>query len=239
MKYSTLLGAFLLMGAMGMAQTPTVIHDPNVQKRTVTSFHGIAIHSGIDLYLSQGGEESLAVSASDPEVRDRIITEVKDGILNIYLDDHGPNWSWRNRKMKAYVSCKILDQLEASGGSDTYVDQTVKSERLSIHLSGGGDLHGKFQVGDLTVGLSGGADAYIGGTAERLDVHASGGGDFHGYDLAVDNCQARASGGGDIYVTVNKSLDASASGGGDIHYKGNGTVQESHASGGGSISRRQ
>lgn len=238
MKYFTLLTAFLITGAMTMAQNPHVIKDANAQKRTVSGFHGIAIHSGIDLYLSQGGDEAVAVSASDPDVRARIVTEVRDGILHIYLDDRGFHWSWRDRKLRAYVSCKMLDELKASGGSDVYVDESLQSERLSVELSGGGDLHGKLQVGELTVGMSGGADSYVSGTAGRLDVHVSGGGDFHGYDLAVDSCQARVSGGGDIYVTVNKSLDAYASGGGDIRYKGKGTVQELHASGGGSVSRR-
>jgi hypothetical protein len=238
MKIFTLVSVFLLAGVMAMAQNPKVINDPHAQKRTVGDFHGIQIGGGIDLYLNQGGDEAVAVSASDVEYRDRIVTEVKDGILHIYMEDRGFHWNWGNRKLKAYVSCKVLNDLRASGGSDIFVDETIKSEKLEVHLSGGGDLHGKFEVGDLTVGMSGGADSYISGTAGHLSVHVSGGGDFHGYDLAVDNCQASASGGGDIYVTVNKSLDASASGGGDIHYKGSGSVQESHTSGGGSISRK-
>jgi hypothetical protein len=240
MKNFTLVTAFILAGAAAVAQSPKVINDPNAQKRTVGDFHGIAIHSGIDLYLNQGGDESVVVSATDPEVRDRIVTEVKDGILNIYLDDkfHWSDWSWHNRKLKAYVSCKVLDELKASGGSDIYIDQSIKSQKLELHLSGGSDVRGKLEVGDLTVGQSGGADAYISGTASQLTVHVSGGSDFHGYELAVDNCRAQASGGSDVYVTVNKELDASASGGSDIHYKGSGAVHETHTSGSGSVSRK-
>jgi hypothetical protein len=239
MKNFTLLTVFALAAVMAMAQHPKVITDPNAQKRTVSSFHGIAIHSGIDLYLSQAGDEAVAVSASDPEYRDRIVTEVVDGILHIYLDDKWHwNWGWGNRKLKAYVSCKILDQLTASGGSDVYIDEAIKSQKLDLHLSGGSDLHGKMEVGELMIGQSGGADAYISGSAGQLNVHVSGGSDFHGYDLAVDNCHAQASGGSDVYVTVNKELDATASGGSDIHYKGSGSVHESHTSGSGSVSRK-
>jgi hypothetical protein len=239
MKNITLLTVFILAGAAAIAQNPKIINDPNAQKRTVSSFHGIAIHSGIDLYLNQGGDETVAVSASDPEYRDRIITEVQDGILHIYVDDKWHwNWGWGNHKLKAYVSCKMLDDLKASGGSDVYVDGTVKSEKLELHLSGGSDLHGKLEIGELTVGQSGGADAYISGSASQLVVHVSGGSDFHGYDLVVDDCHAQASGGSDVYVTVNKQLDASANGGSDIHYKGSASVRESHTSGSGSVSRK-
>ncbi|HET6253144.1 MAG TPA: head GIN domain-containing protein [Puia sp.] len=239
MKNCTLLTVFMLAGVLAIAQNPKVINDANAQKRTVSSFHGIAIHSGIDLYLSQGDDEAVAVSASDPEVRGRIVTEVEDGILNIYLDDKF-HWglNWGNRKLKAYVSCKVLDQLKASGGSDVFIDQTIKSQKLELHLSGGSDLHGKFEVAELTVGQSGGADSFISGSASQLNVHVSGGSDFHGYDLAVDDCHAQASGGSDVYVTVNKELDATASGGSDIHYKGSGSVRESRTSGSGSVSRK-
>ena len=239
MKNFTLLTVFVLAGSVAIAQNPKVINDANAQKRTVTSFHGIDIQSGIDLYLSQGGDETVAVTASDPEVRDRIVTEVEDGILHIYLDDKWHwNWSWGNRKLKAYVSCKVLDQLKASGGSDVFIDETIKSQKLDLHLSGGSDLHGKMEVGELTVSQSGGADAFVSGSASQLNVHVSGGSDFHGYDLAVDDCHAQASGGSDVYVTVNKELEATASGGSDIHYKGNGSVHESHTSGSGSVSRK-
>ncbi|HXB34263.1 MAG TPA: head GIN domain-containing protein [Puia sp.] len=237
MKNFTFLAVFILAGVTAIAQNPKVINDPNAQKRTASGFHGVQVGGGIDLYLSQSGDEAVAVSASDPEYRDRIVTEVQDGILHIYLDDKW-HWGWGNRKLKAYVSCKTLDELRASGGSDVYIDETIKSQKLEVHLSGGSDLHGKLEIGELTVGQSGGADVYVSGTAAQLNVHASGGSDFHGYDLAVDNCQASASGGSDVYITVNKQLDASASGGSDIHYKGNGSVRESHSGGSGSVSRK-
>lgn len=239
MKNFTLVALFTMAGMVATAQNPKVINDPNAQKRTVGDFHGIAIHSGIDLYLSQGGDEAVAVSASDAEYRDRIVTEVKDGILNIYLEDKF-HWglNWGNRRLKAYVSCKMLDELSASGGSDVYIDETIRSPKLEVHLSGGSDLHGKMEVGDLTVGQSGGADVYVSGTASHLSIHTSGGSDFHGYDLTVDDCHAQASGGSDVYITVNKGLDATASGGSDIHYRGSGSVRESHTSGSGSVTRK-
>ncbi len=230
----------MLVGLVSFAQNSKVINDKNAQKRSVVGFHGISVSGGIDLYLSQGGEEAVAVSASDPEYRDRIKTEVENGVLHIYMDSKGFHWGiWGDRKLKAYVSCKILDELRASGGSDVYIDEVIHSDKLTMNLSGGSDLHGKFTIGELTISQSGGSDAYLSGTATRLSVHTSGGSDFHGYDLSADDCRAEASGGSDIYMTVNKEIDASASGGSDIHYKGNGVVRESHASGSGSISRKQ
>lgn len=239
MKNTLLIATFALITFSSLAQDGKVINDSHAQKRPAQGFHGVSISSGIDLYLTQGGEEAVAVSAEDLQVRDRIQVEVKDGILQIYIENHGLHWGqWNNRHMKAYVSCKVIDQLHASGGSDVYIQDPIHSDQLRMNLSGGSDLHGKMNVGDLRIEQSGGSDSYIGGTAGRLDVHTSGGSDFHGYELSADDCRVDASGGSDAYLTVNKSLSASASGGSDIHYKGHGVVNESHTSGSGSVSHR-
>ncbi|HET6993867.1 MAG TPA: hypothetical protein VFI06_02740, partial [Chitinophagaceae bacterium] len=56
-----------------------VVKDANAEKRNVSGYHAISVSNGIDLYLSQGSE-SVAVSASETKYRDRIKTEVKNGV---------------------------------------------------------------------------------------------------------------------------------------------------------------
>lgn len=241
MKNTILISLLTLTSLFSQAQDQDtkVINDRNAQKREVRDFHGIEISSGVDLYLSQGNEEAVAVSASDPEHRDQIVTEVSGGILHIYVNIRVFHWGdWNHRHLKAYVSAKQIDQLTAHGGSDVFIQGAVHSDNLQVHLSGGSDFRGKLDVGQLSVTQSGGADSYISGSARTLYVHTSGGSDYHGYDLSADNCEVEASGGSDIYCTVNKELKASAHGGSDIHYRGNGTLRDTSTGGGGSVSRR-
>src|ERR1700761_393757 len=239
MKNTLLIASFSLVSLVSLAQDPKVINDSHAQKRAASGFHGVHISSGIDLYLSQGAEGAVAVSAEDPEVRDKITVEVKGGILEIYIENNNFHWgSWSNRHMKAYVSIRNIDELVASGGSDVYMQDPIHASQLKMNLSGGSDLHGKLNVADLTIHQSGGSDSYVSGTATTLNINTSGGSDYHGYDLAADNCHVEASGGSDAYLTVNKELTASASGGSDVHYKGSGVVRSSQASGSGSITHR-
>lgn len=228
----------MMLGVFVSAQGDKVINDHNAQTRSVRGFHAIEISSGIDLYLSQGNEEAVAVSAAEGEWRDRIRTVVADGVLRIYIENNGFHWNFGNRHLRAYVSCKVLDGIRASGGSDVYMKDAIHSDKLKLDLSGGSDLTGKLLIGDLSIHQSGGSDARVSGTASVLYVHASGGSDYHGYELAADNCRVEVSGGSDAFLTVNKELSASASGGSDVHYRGAGVVKESHASGAGSISRK-
>jgi hypothetical protein len=215
------------------------IHDANAISRSVASFHGIHISAGIDLYLSQSSSEGLAVSASSTEYRDKIVTEVENGILKIYYGEKG-SWgsgNWGNHKMKAYVSAKNIELLEASGGSDIFIDEKLQVAKLKVQLSGGSDLIGKVEIDDLIVGASGGSDAKLTGKVNHLKVNISGGSDFKGAELNAENCIISASGGSDADIHVNKELESHASGGSDIRYTGNPTTKNS-SSGDGSVKRK-
>jgi hypothetical protein len=235
-KLAILLASATLVVAATAQKT---INDPNAEKRNVSGYHAIQVSGGIDLYLSPG-TESVAVSAAEIKHRDRIRTEVKDGVLKIWYDydrDNRIRMEWGNRKMKAYVSFKELDRLEGSGGSDIIVDGVIKSNSLSLDISGGSDFDGKVDVNTMKVEASGGSDVDISGRAANIDIDASGGSDFKGYDLVSDVCILEASGGSDIDITVNKELTANASGGSDVSYKGNAVVKTSKSSGSSSIKK--
>ena len=61
-------------------------NDPNVEKRTVGTFHGIDVATGVELVLMEGAAEEVAVSAATAEFRDRIVTKVENGILKIHYE---------------------------------------------------------------------------------------------------------------------------------------------------------
>jgi hypothetical protein len=229
--------AFLFISVFSFAQNSKVINDKNAEVRNAKGFHAIKVSHGIDLYLTQG-DEAVAVSASDIKTRNRIITEVENGVLKIYIENKGMHWDGDLRKMKAYVSIKTLDGLDASGGSDVFTESTIKGDKLSIGLSGGSDLKAKLEFHDLSLDQSGGSDVDISGSVVNLKIDASGGSDFKGYDFVTDNCDIEASGGSDAQLTVNKELKANASGGSDIYYKGSGVIKEMKSSGSSSISKR-
>ena len=226
-----LIGLFCSMGIYAQE-----VNDMNAEKREAGNFHGIHLSSAFDVYLSQGSEEAVAVSASETKFRDRIKVSVKDGILYIDYDSEG-KWGSGNHKLKAYISFKQIDKLTVSGACDVIASGTVKSEKLDVHLSGASDLKIKLDVSKLSVDLNGASDMSVSGTAAQLDVEASGASDFKGFDLATDICNARASGASDVKITVNKELSAQATGASDVRYKGSGVIKDLKSSGSSSVSK--
>lgn len=227
----------LLLAAVGIinaAMAQKKIKDDNAVERKATSFSAIHVQNGIDLYLSQGNSEAVAVSASQTEYRNKIITEVVNGTLKIYYKhEDGIQMNWGNKKMKAYVSFKTLSSLDASGGSDVFAEEGISTNQFSLSLSGGSDFKGKVTGSDIKMDASGGSDIYVSGKAASLAVSASGGSDVHAYDFITDNCNVEASGGSDIFITANKELNVSSSGGSDVHYRGNASVKKNTSGGSG------
>jgi len=238
MKYTCLLLLTALLTITVVGQDK-VVNDANAQKRNVPAFHAISVAGGVDLILTQSNEVAVAVSANKLDDRDKIKTEVKDGVLKIYYDaPMGFSFSWTSRKLRAYISVKDLDGLRGSGGSDIDINGTLSVAKLDLDLSGGSDFKGKVNITDLAIDASGGSDVNISGRAVNVAIEASGGSDFNGYELAIDTCRASGSGGSDIDITVNKELTADASGGSDISYRGTASVKKADSSGGGSVKKR-
>jgi hypothetical protein len=251
----------LLVGFAVNAQEKTsVIYDKNAQVRKVSSFTAISVSSAIDLYLTQSNKNDVAVSASNDEIRDHIITEVVGGTLIIRLGDRGTWMSWKkwgNYKTKAYVSIKDIDALTASGASNVHLVNTIESPKMRIKLSGASDFKGNLKAGVLMYQLTGASD-YKGeviansididgsgaskieltGNVDDLAVEVSGASDAKLYNLTAKGAILRASGASNIGVTVTEILRANSSGASDINYKGNPNVKESNTSGASSIRRR-
>lgn len=239
-KFTTALLA-LWMAVSAVAQT-TIINDANAELRTLSgSFTAIKVSGGIDVVLTQGNEEAVAVSASKEAYRNNIKTEVKDGVLTIGYrndDDYKIKIELKSKAIRAYISFKTLEKITASGACNVQVNGTIDVPNLSIVLSGACDFKGKVKLAELKLDVSGASDARLSGTVTDATLSASGASDIKGFDLLTDNCAVKASGASDINITVNKELNVHASGASDVRYKGNCVIKEMHSSGASGVGKR-
>lgn len=190
----------------------------NVKKETrkVSSFDALNISSAFEVYLTQGNSESLVIEADD-NLLDIIKTEVRGGVLKIYVDANIRH----SKTMKAYISFKMLNMIELSGACELYGENKFKLDNLELELSGASDIKMDFTANKVYLDLSGASDIEFKGSAQRMDIDASGATDLHALDFEVKECAVDASGACNIRVFVTDELSVDASGASTVRYKGN------------------
>lgn len=232
-----LLSAVLSFGAV--AQKSTTVDDPNAKTRTLNaSFNAITVSDGISLILTAGTEESVAVSFADEKYEAKFKTEVEDGVLKIYFDNKGISYNDnKRRQLKAYVSFKSLEKLSASGGASVKLPVAITLESLEMKFTSGSLFEGAVKAKTITLDQSSGSAITMSGSAEKFEIENGSGAIFKGYDFTTDYCDAAASSGGEIRISVGKELSAKAHSGGSIHYKGTAVVKDIDINSGGTVKK--
>ena len=231
----TILTFFLLLLAIPVLFSQ-VRGNGNVEKqeRSVSDFTGVAVRSGIDLFVVQGDQNKVIIEA-DENLQEYIITEVESGILNIYVQKN--TRINKSSAMDAYVSVKQLNKLRVSGGGDVLSQGLINTDDIAISISGGGDLQFDLKakrakcdvsgggdvsmdadIGEFKAALSGGGDLQLDGDLGLLELSMSGGGDaeINGGD-GTDGIVISMSGGGDLELATDcEKIKVSSAGGGDV-----------------------
>ena len=235
----TILSILLLAWLVTISFAQKNINDANAEKRTVGSFHGIDVATGIELTLTKGTTEEVAVSASEKEFRDKIVTEVVNGILKIHYETKTGAINRKNesKNLKAYVSYKTLDLLHVTTGADVNIEGTLEAQKLELKANTGGLVKGEINIGSLKVDQNTGSKITLSGKVNDLEADGATGSKFMGENLATNTCSVEMSTGAGIYISVEKELNVKANTGGYIKYKGNAGVREVKTNTGGTVSK--
>lgn len=186
------------------------------QERAVNQdFDKVRGSSGIDIYLTEGSENKIVVEA-DENLIDLIETIVTNGKLIIRSSKN----IGRFKAKKVHVTFIKLSSIEASSGADIIGKSVIKNETINLDCSSGADLEVEVFAKELYAETSSGADLDVSGKASVMYANASSGSELNAKNLNTITCNAKASSGADIIVTVQDKINAKASSGGDIRYYG-------------------
>ncbi|MEL4454515.1 head GIN domain-containing protein [Lutimonas vermicola] len=201
--------------------------------RTVGSFDGVGVSGSFDVFLVAGEEGKLDISVEE-NLEPYLITEVKDGTLNIKWKK-GTNIR-TSAKTTVTVHFKNINSLAMAGSGDIIGKDKIKGNSLNVALAGSGDIDVEMDVQQLKTAISGSGDIEFSGSATEFEAAVSGSGDVDAYDLKTEKAALKISGSGSIGVHVEKEIVARVSGSGDIKYKGQPRIEDIKVSGSGNIS---
>ena len=235
----TFLFLSLFAGLITTSFAQKTINDANAEKRTVGSFHGIDVATGIELILTKGTTEDVAVSASETQFRDKIVTEVRNGILRIHYETKSGAINKKNesKRLRAYVSYRSLDLLHVTTGAEANIDGVLEATTFELKANTGGLVKAEINIGTLTVDQNTGSKITLTGKVDKLEAEGDTGSKFMGENLTTNTCLIEMSTGAGIYISVEKELNVKADTGGYIKYKGNAGIREIKKNTGGYVSK--
>ena len=204
------------------------------QQKGTLSFDAIHVSGNIEVLLQQGGGESVNVEAEGVD-EDRVMTEVKGGILKVRIKDVIYN---KHKSARVVVTYRDLREIKAQAGAKIYSRTAIKGDKLEIKAGSGSNVALELWMDTVEGRAAEGGEIELTGEVHTLTAVASTGGLFYGYGLEAQEVYARSNTGGEVEVSANKRIEAKANTGGNISYKGNPVHREVSTSLGGTIDGR-
>ncbi len=226
--------AFLISIAVWFSSCDQMTGNGNIrtEKRNVGDFHGLKSGGSIDIEIKNGDTYSISVE-DDDNLLPYIVTEVNDGILEVYYKS---NTSINEDHAKVYVTAPSLDKIVAAGSSDIIANDILKNTKnIDMKVSGSGSIKGEVDAPSVNLSIFGSGDIELTGRTKDFDGKVSGSGDLNCGKLQSENATVIVSGSGNAHVFASVHLSATVSGSGDVYYGGNPTSPEIHTSGSGTV----
>jgi hypothetical protein len=211
-----LLG-FISLNAFAKCDDEKVKGNGNVvsKDRALASFEKINLAGSIDIIIDQNGKESATVE-TDENLQEYIITEIKDGALNIHEKEH---YDLKSTKLIVHVSCSKLKAISSGGSGDVKTASTLNSDDFAICHGGSGDFNLNFAVKKLKISTAGSGDYILKGSADEFNLSSAGSGDVNAKELACTTAKISSAGSGDVILKKGVTASVSSVGSGDVSYQ--------------------
>jgi hypothetical protein len=237
LQLAAVLSAALLVAGCGRIGGGVIRPSGNLVTRQedLAGFDRLDVGHGFDVEVRQGESFNVTLRVDENAV-DHLKVELEGGTL--YLGLKEPFYVTLNVPLQATITMPELTGLVLSGGTDGTITGFRSTDPVAIDLSGGSDLRGDIEAGDVRCVVSGGSDLTLTGAGQDLDLEVSGGSDADLSGFAVADAAVLASGGSDATVNATGRLDVEASGGGTVYYLGSPTLGTVDTSGGAQLRRK-
>jgi len=189
----------LVLFLMIFGMTATIAFSQKKETRQVSGFTGIDASSLFDITVAKGDKESLAIEADD-NVMPYVRSEVKNGVLNLYLD----NYKKENNNitiLRAVIVMKNLDKVALSGACKLTSNDLFTPDKFKADCSGVTSMTAKVNTGQLSIATSGGSKIQINANVSGdTNIEMSGVSKMSG-ELKANNVALSSSGGCSIELT--------------------------------------
>ncbi len=223
-KYSLVYFLVLIMTiGLGSCQAQTGKKEKSSagqtkETRNASSFSSLDLAISANVFLRQGSPQSVVLEGDADDI-DKVVTEVSGSELKIKTRPG----TWNIGRINVYITVENIKELNISGSGSIKAETAIKSENLSLVISGSGNINiPQLSVQSVSSVISGSGNiSYSGSTgAGKSKLVVTGSGNINAEGLTTNDVTVNITGSGDCKVNANENLEVQITGSGSVFYKG-------------------
>ncbi|MCP4213762.1 MAG: DUF2807 domain-containing protein [bacterium] len=200
------------------------------ESRSFPAFEGVEIRSACQVFIRQGGEQSVVLEGED-NILPLVDTYIESGILVI-----DSSHSYRSRSdLKAYITLTDIRKLAISGAGFIYGEEPINADDLILDSTGAGKVELDVTSQSISTRITGAGSVILSGTTSEHLVEITGAGNVEAANLQAAVYDILIAGAGNCNVYVTQRLEATITGSGSIFYSGNPATVNARVTGSGTI----
>ncbi len=200
----------------GMKPCLKADNDTLVKALKLENFSGVELSADVDVYVSQGKDQSVSISGSKI-ILDALKIDVSGGAISISSErcfsDKTPN-------PKVFITIPQITRLEVKGTGNIYSNTKLLCDIVEFKILGAGDIFVKTDAAKVITTLSGSGRISLSGSANNHFIKLPGSGQIYAFGLETNDTDVDFNGWGTVEVFVQKNLNAKIRGTGDVRLKG-------------------
>lgn len=232
MKKSIIIISTLILGIFLQACDKEIIKPSSeivTKEYDFSKFTSLDVANDFKVYVNFSDEaEKVSVEVNE-NLMEHVVVGMNNGILEIRLKNN-VNINGKET-LNAYVSAAMINDFQASGDVEIFLQDKLATKNVSIKLSGDSKFDGVLETTSLNANLKGDSYLTLVGSADSLDINLSGDSKIERYDFTVKNLKIDLKGDSEGYLSVTESIDIKARGDSNLYYKGDATIINEDLSG--------
>ncbi len=207
--------------------------DGNVvtkERKLEGSFTKISAGTGLEVIIEQGSGQMVTIEA-DQNLHEHIMTEVKNGELEIKADVNIGNVTAK----KVIIRLPNVESIESGSGCTVTGRNTLKSDTILLSAASGSSMTVSIEAENATLESGSGSSLTVSGKVDNLDTDSGSGSTLNAKELTAKKVKSKASSGSTTNVNPTESLSANASSGGKILFVSTPESIDKKTSSGGSV----
>ena len=194
------------------------------ESRKVSNAEKIKLEGNLDVEITQGETNTVFIE-TDENLQPYIL--VNESNNQILLKEKS-NYNLKSEQpIKVKITTPKLSKISLSGsGKIEGMNKFTGMDKLSINLSGSGDINLAINTPDLDVNIAGGGSLILSGETKNARFDIAGSGDCDASNLKTENTKVDVAGVGTVKIFADVLLNVNVAGSGTVYYKGAATVKQ-------------